>query len=48
MVDAVKEAGFSSVHMQFCEVDCSSGSKYKSDNMELRGYYVINAKRSSS
>ena len=48
VVDAMKEAGFSSVHMQFCEVDCSSGSKYETDNMGLRGYYVINAKRSSS
>ena len=48
VVDAVKEAGFSSVHMQFCEVDCSSTSKYESDNMGLRGYYVIKAIKSSS
>ena len=47
VADAAKEAGFSSVHMQFCEVDRSNTSKYTTEKLGMRSYYIIQAKKGS-
>ena len=47
VIDAVKQAGFSSVHMQYCEHDHSKVSKQVIYRPEFQGLYFIQAKKTA-
>ena len=48
VVEAVKEAGFANVHMDYCEIERSNTNKYITEKAGIRSYYFIHAIKNSS